>query len=87
MCLDEQWPYCVVGGVKERGQSEKSCQVQLRQEAVKLVKMVGDDRWLRWVGGARGGVSNDEVLLCYNACIYLCIEQPNKGQWGHLVEK
>lgn len=74
-----------MGGVKERGQSEKSCQVQLRQEAVKLVKMVGDDRRLRWVGGARGGASNDKVL--YNACIYLCIEQSNKGQWGHLVEK
>ena len=48
--LDEQWSYCAVGGVKEPGQSEEGGQVQLRQEAVQLVKVVGNDRRLKWVG-------------------------------------
>ena len=41
--FDEQWSYCAVGGVKEAGQSEEGGQVQLRQEAVELVKVVRDD--------------------------------------------
>ena len=48
-----------MGGVKETSQSKQSGKVQLRKETVKLVKVVGDDRGLYVVGGARGGARNN----------------------------
>jgi hypothetical protein len=61
-----------VGGVKEPGQSEEGGQVQLRQETVQLVQVVGDDRWLRWMGGARGGARIDYTDIGSIVCSLYC---------------
>ena len=72
--LDEEWSYRVVGGVKETSQSKQSGKVQLRKETVKLMEVVGDDRRLYVVGGARGGARNNNLNRCiinFTLCIPL----------------
>ena len=53
MSLDEQWSYCVVGGIKEACQSEESGQVQLRQDTVKMMQVEWNNGGLNVKEGGR----------------------------------